>query len=73
MDLGTHKHKAFFLVFFFFWVKHLYKQEVHTNNMCTINMIWAQSSTMDEVTLEEFLKLSEAPPLYKLQHWGLRL
>jgi hypothetical protein len=46
---------------------------VHTNNMCTINMIWAQSSTMDEVTLEEFLKLFEAPPLYKLHHWGLRL
>jgi hypothetical protein len=28
-------------------IKHLYKQEVHMNNMWTISMIWAQSSTME--------------------------
>jgi hypothetical protein len=28
-------------------IKHLYKQEVHMNNMCTISMICAQSSTME--------------------------
>jgi hypothetical protein len=28
-------------------IKDLYKQEVHMNNMCTISMICAQSSTME--------------------------
>jgi hypothetical protein len=28
--------------------KDLYKQEVHMNNMCTISMICAQSSTMEK-------------------------